>query len=154
VARDGIEPPLGSENRQVIDSTWTQKAQNTTKAGLEVHRRYTEKFLSSNSSPARHAMRIAEKRCRISGNCGPAATAVATALSRQFRDSNGIADRNELSGSTTMARFALSGSTPRKTRCPNGKFELERPNLAYETRSSNSPANPRQRPPIARVRRL
>src|SRR6267154_3284058 len=99
VARDGIEPPLGSENRQVIDSTWTQKAQNTTKAGLEVHRRYTEKLLSRNSSPTRHAMRIAEKRCRISRNCGP----VTTALSRQFRDINGIANRNELSGSTTMA---------------------------------------------------
>jgi hypothetical protein len=41
VARDGIEPPLGSENRQVIDSTLTQKAPNTTKAGFggtyEVH---------------------------------------------------------------------------------------------------------------------
>jgi hypothetical protein len=34
VARDGIEPPLGSENRQVIDSTLTQKAPNTTKAGF------------------------------------------------------------------------------------------------------------------------
>ena len=60
VARDGIEPPLGSENRQVIDSVWTQKAQNTTKAGLEVHRRYTEKLLSCILSPTRHAMRIAE----------------------------------------------------------------------------------------------
>jgi len=42
VARDGIEPWPASENRQVIDSTLTQKAQKTTKAGLEVHTRYTE----------------------------------------------------------------------------------------------------------------
>jgi hypothetical protein len=54
VARDGIEPPTGTENTQVIDSTKTQKAQNTTKAGLEVHRRYTKKLglcLRSPNSP-------------------------------------------------------------------------------------------------------
>jgi len=59
VARDGIEPPTGTENTQVIDSTKTQKAQNTTKAGLEVHRRYTENA-SCISSPTRHPMRIAD----------------------------------------------------------------------------------------------
>jgi hypothetical protein len=31
VAGDGIEPPTGTENTQVIDSTKTQKTQNTTK---------------------------------------------------------------------------------------------------------------------------
>src|SRR5258708_6115440 len=44
VARDGIEPWPPSENRQVTDSTKTQKAQKTTKAGLEVHTRYTAKI--------------------------------------------------------------------------------------------------------------
>ena len=66
MARDGIERPLGSENRQVIDSTRTQKAQNTTKAGLEVHRRYTEivVYLVSSSSRdenSRYSRTLVEK---------------------------------------------------------------------------------------------
>ena len=47
---------------KLLNSTWTPKAQNTTKAGLEVHRRYTETLVLCTSFSTRHATRIAEKQ--------------------------------------------------------------------------------------------